>query len=339
MRMRDIARELGVSTMTVSRALRSEASVAPATREAILAAIEAQGYVPNQIAGSLSSRKSGFVAVLVPSLNNPHFSETVLALTETLAGHGLQTLIGSTNYDSRTEAMLVRAFLSRKPEAFVLTNDGHAPELRRLLARADVPIIEIWDKPEAPLQHVVGFSNRIAMKMLALALIDRGYRGIAYVGENVDDGTRGAARRQGFVEAIAERNLGEPHLCAIGRPPATMSDGEAALDLALGRYPDTDLIMCVSDPLAFGIVSALQRRGRRVPEDIAVAGFGDFEISRVALPAITTARVDPRAIGRQAGQLILALRAGSDDAATTAARLVEVDVVIDIRASAPGLRG
>ncbi len=81
MRMRDIAKAVGVSTMTVSRALRADASVAPATREAILQAVQQLGYVPDLAAGGLSSRRSRFVAILVPSLNNPHFSETVLGLS------------------------------------------------------------------------------------------------------------------------------------------------------------------------------------------------------------------------------------------------------------------
>ncbi|MBY0363008.1 MAG: LacI family DNA-binding transcriptional regulator [Phreatobacter sp.] len=336
MRMRDIAEALGVSTMTVSRALRVDASVAPETRNAILKAIEERGYVPDQIAASLSSRKSGFVAVLVPSLNNPHFSETVLALNETFATHRIQPLIGSTNYDSRTEASLVRAFLSRKPEALVLTNDGHQADLRRLLARTDLPVVEIWDRPEDPIQHVVGFSNREAMRDLTLALMDRGYRNIVYVGENADEGTRSGERRRGFVEAQMLRGVDHPRMCSIGRPPATMSDGEAALAVVMRDCPGADLIMCVSDPLAFGVINALKRRGLRVPEDIAVAGFGDFEISRIALPAITTVKVDPFTIGRTTAELILTLRARSSKDRPPSPVIKRIETATDIRASAPG---
>lgn len=336
MRMRDIAHALGVSTMTVSRALRSDASVAPATRQAILQAIAQAGYVPNQIAGSLSSKRSGFVAVLVPSLNNSHFSETVLSLGDQMADLGVQLLIGNTGYDRDKETALVRAFLARKPEAVILTADGHTAEVCDLLARATVPVIEIWDQPEHPIQHVVGFSNRDAMCGLIRTMIDSGYRKISYLGEHDDSGTRGSARRQGYCDAVAEAGLGQPRLCAISHPPATMSDGEKALTEILARYPDTDLIACVSDPLAFGVIAACQRRGLSVPEDIAVSGFGDFEISRIAKPSITTVNIDAGEIGRELALLIARISDWRSQNAAHERENIAVAVRPVLRESAPG---
>jgi LacI family transcriptional regulator, gluconate utilization system Gnt-I transcriptional repressor len=334
MKMRDIAAAVGVSAMTVSRALRKDSSVAPETRKAILKAIEEKGYVPNQIAGSLSSARSGFVAVLVPSLNNLHFGETVLKLSQELEKADIQLLIGNTDYDRAKETALVRAFLARKPEAVVLTNDGHTAGLRKLLAQASVPVIEIWDLPEEPIQHVVGFSNREAMRDLVLAMAAKGYRRIAYLGESDDAGTRGSSRRQGYLEAIAERGLGAPRLSFVGRPPATMSDGAAALDRVLGAFPDTDLVICVSDPLAFGVIAACQRRGLGVPEDLAVAGFGDFEIGRIAIPTITTVAIDPGAVGGATAELVAGLLA--DRAAPQPPMLRRIATRTVIRDSAPG---
>jgi LacI family transcriptional regulator, gluconate utilization system Gnt-I transcriptional repressor len=299
MRMRDVARSLGVSTMTVSRALRADASVAPATRQAVLEAVEALGYVPDQTAASLSSRKSGFIAVLVPSLNNPHFSETVLELSRLLDPTGLQLLIGDTNYDRFREEALVRAFLARKPEALVLTSDGHTEGTMRHLAAAGLPVVEMWDSPAQPIQHVVGFSNRDAMRRLVLQLAASGYRRITYLGEHADEGTRGEARRLGYLDAMVEASLGPPRVCSIAPPPATMSQGDAALQAVLDGYPDTELIVCVSDPLAFGVINACIRRGIHVPDQFAVAGFGDFELGRCSSPSLTTVAIDAVEIARQ----------------------------------------
>jgi LacI family gluconate utilization system Gnt-I transcriptional repressor len=336
MRMRDIAQALGISSMTVSRALKADASVAPATRQAILKAISDLGYVPNQIAGSLSSNRSGFVAILVPSLNNPHFSATVLGLNARLAASNIQLLIGSSDYDRDTEEALVRAFLARKPEAVILTSDGHTAGVERLLARAKVPVVEIWDTPDRPIQHVVGFSNRSAMKDLITLMIDRGYRRITYLGELDDEGTRGSARRQGYLDALAEKGMIEPRLCSIGHPPATMSDGQTALDVVLTQYPDTDLVVCVSDPLAFGVISACQRRGIKVPEQLAVAGFGDFEIARVAVPDITTVMIDASEIGSLAADLILGLLSEPLDKRKLPRIVKSVSAAPILRGSAPG---
>lgn len=332
MRMQDVARRLGISTMTVSRALRTDTTVAPDTREAVLKAIEELGFVPNQIAGSLSSKRSGFAAILVPSLNSPHFSETVLALNEALAPKGIQLLIGNTEYCRTKEESLLRAFLARKPEAVVLTSDGHTAALGKLLARAKVPVVQIWGLPEKPLQHVVGFSNRTAMYDLVTRVMEMGYSRITYLGESQDEGTRGAERRFGYLDAMKARGI-SPRLCRVGPPPAKMSDGEAGLNAMLESYPDTELVVCVSDPLAFGVISACTRRGLAVPEQMAVCGFGDFEIARVANPAITTVGIDAGDIGRQAARLILANR---EEQAPPARSTVMVPYAVHIRASAPG---
>jgi LacI family gluconate utilization system Gnt-I transcriptional repressor len=335
MKMRDVARSLGVSAMTVSRALRADASVAPATREAVLKAVEQLGYVPDQIAGSLSSRRSGFAAILVPSLNNPHFSETVLELSKQLDPTGLQLLIGDTNYDREREEALVRAFLARKPEAMILTCDGHTEGTMRLLASARMPVVEIWDHPAEPIGHVVGFSNRDAMRALVAALAAGGYGRIAYVGETDDEGTRGEARRLGYLDAIAAAGLGPARICRIAPPPATMSDGEKALAAVLRDHPDSDLIVCVSDPLAFGVLSACRRRGLRVPEDIAIAGFGDFEVGRVATPSLTTLSVDPALLaGHVADVVVTALGRPEPDVDEAQERQVPYAAVL--RESAPG---
>jgi LacI family transcriptional regulator, gluconate utilization system Gnt-I transcriptional repressor len=322
-----------VSTMTVSRALRADASVAPATREAVLKAVDALGYVPNQIAGSLSSRRSGFVAILVPSLNNPHFSETVLELSKLLDPTGLQLLIGDTNYDRSREESLVRAFLARKPEAMILTSDGHTEGTIRLLANARMPVVEIWDRPAEPIQHVVGFSNREAMCALVAATLESGYRRVAYVGECDDEGTRGEARRFGYIDAVAQAGL-VPRICLIAPPPAAMSHGDAALGAVLQAFPDTDLIVSVSDPLAFGILSACLRRGIRVPDDVALAGFGDFEVGRVSTPSLTTLSVNAALLAKEVADVVIAAL-GETKSDRAAAMVRDVQFAVRSGDSAP----
>jgi LacI family transcriptional regulator, gluconate utilization system Gnt-I transcriptional repressor len=260
--------------------------------------------VPDQIAASLSSRRSGFIAILVPSLNNPHFSETVLELSRLLDPTGLQLLIGDTNYDRSREEALVRAFLARKPEAVILTSDGHSETTVSRLAAAGLPVVEMWDSPPEPIQHVVGFSNREAMRALVVQLAASGYRRIAYLGETADEGTRGEARRQGYLDAISAAGLGPARIYRVAPPPATMSHGERALQAVLEAQPDTELIVCVSDPLAFGVVNACIRRGIRVPQDMAVAGFGDFELGRISNPSLTTVAVDASELARRIADLV-----------------------------------
>ena len=309
--MRDVARKAGVSRMTVSRALKKNSPVSKETREKILKVVREMNYVPDQMAGSLTTKKSGFVAVLVPSLNNSHFAETVQSLTEELEQLDLQILLGHTDYSPDREEELVEAMLRRRPEAIVLSYDGHTERTRTLLEHSLVPVIELWERPKDPIAHTIGFSNRTAAAEMTADLIDQGYRNIAFLGETGDDWTRGAERRAGFREAMKAAGLSDHRILQAGTPPLSIEDGAAALPELLELFPDTEAIFCVSDAPAFGVISALKQRGLEAPKDIGVSGFGNFELSRFAVPTISTVVVDPRRIGSEAGQLIGRLLSGN----------------------------
>lgn len=302
--MRDVARAAGVSRMTVSRALKADSPVNKKTRERILKIVRDMNYVPDQMAGSLTTKKSGFVAVLVPSLNNLHFAETVQALTEELELNGLQILLGHTDYSVDREEALVEHMLKRRPEAIVLSYDGHSARTMALLQDSNVPVVELWERPEHPIGYSVGFSNRQAAREMTRALLDKGYRNIAFVGEVDDDWSRGAARRSGYIEAMTEAGLSPHRIVRSGRPPLSIEEGADAALVLLEAYPDTDCVFCVSDVPAFGVLSAFQRLGISVPDEIGVAGFGNFEVSRFSKPTITTVSIDPKTIGRESGRLI-----------------------------------
>jgi LacI family transcriptional regulator, gluconate utilization system Gnt-I transcriptional repressor len=291
-KMRDVASAAGVSIMTVSRALRKDGRVAPETRQQILDIVESLGYVPDQIAASFSSRRSGFVAALIPSLNSTHFSDTIRVLSESLEDTELQILLGLTNYQSEREERLLSALMSRQPEAIVLTAEVHSAKTRRLLSGASIPIVEIWDILPGVTHHQVGFSNIDAAKAMVRFLVSRGYRRIVYVGETQDEGTRGARRREGYKAAIAEAGLGPPRIHLQSAPPVSMTEGRKAFHIVRQLWPDADAIMCVSDPCAFGFMMEAIASGLSIPRDLGIAGFGDFEIGRCSIPALTTVGID-----------------------------------------------
>ncbi|MEM8703721.1 MAG: LacI family DNA-binding transcriptional regulator, partial [Pseudomonadota bacterium] len=217
--MRDVARAAGVSRMTVSRALRKDSPVSLKTREHILKVVRDMNYVPDQMAGSLTTRKSGFVATLLPSLNNLHFALTVQSLTEELEEIGLQILLGHTDYSAEREEEILEAMLRRRPEAIVLSYDGHTTRTADLMREANVPVIEIWETPENPIGHTVGFSNFEAARQMTEQLIGLGYERIAFLGEGQDDWTRGAARRNGYLQAMREAGLSSHRMIQYGIPP------------------------------------------------------------------------------------------------------------------------
>lgn len=314
--MADIARIAGVSSMTVSRAFKHDSRISAETRDAILKVAEETGYVFDATASNLRSQKTGFVAVTIPSLNNANFADTVEGLSRILTAHGMQILLGYTNYDVEAEERLIEQFLRRKPQAVVVTGGQHTARCRRLLTAANIPVVETWDMPADPLDRYVGFSNAFAMRSMVDHFVTAGYRRIAFIGGEASRDPRGEDRRQGFIEAMRAHGLEAGRLIAAGPPPISMREGAEAMARLLDIWPDTEAVLCVSDLSAYGALSECQRRGISVPGRIAIGGFGDYEIAGVCVPPLTTIDARAREIGEHAGRLVLALLQEADGAAS-----------------------
>jgi LacI family gluconate utilization system Gnt-I transcriptional repressor len=326
--MADVARRAGVSTMTVSRALKNEAQVSSPTREKIFRAVSELGYVLDQAAGSLSSRRTGFIATLIPSINNSNFSDTARGITDELGRTGLQLLLGYTDYSEDNEEKLIEAMLRRRPEGVILTGGVHTLHTRRMLNSAGIPVIETWDLPSEPIDQVVGFSNEEAMRLLITTLAAKGYRKFGYVGGTTTRDSRGEQRRKGFMRALDELGFAPGRIVSWGVPPISIEHGGPAIVSLLERWPDTDVVAFVSDLPAFGALMECKRRNIRVPEQVAIAGFGDYEVGGFSHPRMTTVNVDCYGIGKLAARRVTELsQAGSrtrhDEITLTSFRVVE----------------
>jgi LacI family gluconate utilization system Gnt-I transcriptional repressor len=319
--MADVARLAGVSPMTVSRALKPGTSVSSATREKIRAAADSLGYVVDQTAASFSSRRSGFVAMTIPSINNANFADTARGLTEGLQDSGFELLLGYTDYDVAEEERLVEAFLRRRPEAIVVTGGAHTERCRALLSGAGVPVVETWDLPAEPIDRAIGFSNADAGARVARHFFDLGHRKIGFIGGNGTRDTRGADRQRGFLTALQKLGLEDGRVVTDLDPPITMKEGARAMNKLLELWPDTTAVMCVSDLSAFGAMNAALRAGRKVPQDIAVAGFGAYDVAEHALPGITTVDAHAHQIGAETARVILEALAGGTDEKTVTLRV------------------
>ena len=303
--MQRIAEMAGVSAMTISRALKSDATVSKATRDRVLELVRQTGYIPDATARIFASGRSGFVAVLVPSINNSNFADTTRGMTMALDRASLHVLLGDTGYSIEREEHLISTLLQRRPEAIVLTGGAHTAAARKQLVDADIPIIETWDLPKTPLGHVVGFSNAAAGRAMVGYLHERGYRRIGFIGGTTKRDTRGSERRVGYAGAVKELGLPEGRIVSFGKPPVSIEQGGEALGLMLDQWPDTDAIVCVSDLSAFGVLMECHRRGIKVPADVAIAGFGDFDVARCAWPRLTTIAIDCFGIGERTAEIVL----------------------------------
>lgn len=143
--LNDVAREAGVSSITVSRYFNSPDSVREATRVKVEAAIEKVGYVRNMIAGSLASASSRVIPVIVPSLSNVVFIDVIKGLQEEFEAHGYQLLLGKTDYDLARETQLIRTFLGWSAAGLVVTGLRHDDATRQILENWNQPIVEIME--------------------------------------------------------------------------------------------------------------------------------------------------------------------------------------------------
>jgi len=305
--MKDVAVAAGVSVMTVSRAFKADKSVSKITRLRIMQIADDLGYMFDSTAATLRTQRTGFVAVTIPSINNANFADSVTAMSDVLAKVDMQVLLGNTNYDIHKEEELISHLLQRRPEAIVVTGGRHTERARKMLMGARIPVFETWDLPDEPLGHVVGFSNAATMDAMVEYLSHCGYRRISFIGGDTDGDTRGADRRRGFIRAMTRHGLDPSRLIGAGVPPISMSEGAAAMARLLEQLPDTEAVICVSDLSAFGALTECMRRGIAVPRDMAIAGFGAYEIAGISVPTITTINPYPAFIGRCTAEYIMKL--------------------------------
>lgn len=298
--LEDVARLVGVHPATVSRAINRPDMVSPKTLERVRAAIEQIGYVPNLLAGGLASNRSRLVAAIVPSIGTAMFAEAVEALTDRLREARYEVLLGLTGFQRPREDELVAAILARRPDAVVLTGIDHTARVRRQLLTARIPVVECWDLTPSPIDIVVGFSHEKAGRAAALHLIGRGYRDFAVVAAS---DMRALRRRDGFLEALAERGFSAR--AEITDTPGSHRLGRQAFAALAETGPLPRALFCTSDPLAQGAITEARTRQLRLPDDIAIMGFGDFPDSSTTYPSLTTIFFDRRGIGHVAAEAIL----------------------------------
>src|SRR3984885_11599997 len=209
-----VAKLAGVSSITVSRVVRLPNLVAPETRDRVEAAMRELGYVPNQVAGSLASSRTSSVGVLVPTIANSIFADTVQGLSDELEPLGYAVILAQSRYDAAREDHMLSALLSRRPEAIIMVGSPATEDGARLLRRAGIPVVETWDLPVAPIDAVAGFDNYAAGAAVARHLVAQGRKNLAFIG---GDDPRATRRWNGFKDASVAAGATEPRRLVLDR--------------------------------------------------------------------------------------------------------------------------
>jgi len=304
----EVARLSGVSPITVSRALRGVATVAPELVEKVRIAAAQLGYVANPAARALASAQGQSVAVLIPSLSNQLFVETLDAIHEVLRPRGLEVMIGNTHYDAAEEESLIRHYLAHQPRGLLLTGFEQSEAARQMLALSRVPCVHMMELADDPDVLSVGFSQYEAGHAVARHLIERGRRRLGFIAAQLD--SRVLQRAEGFRQALREAGLHDPALELLVPQPSSIGLGGELFSQLMAAHDDIDGIFFCNDDLAHGAMFQAQRQGVRVPEQVAMVGFNDLPASAHMVPRLSSVRTPLAAVGRQAAEALLDLLDG-----------------------------
>nr|WP_277985030.1 substrate-binding domain-containing protein [Salinicola tamaricis] len=198
------------------------------------------------------------------------------------------------------EEGVVETVLSRRPDGIVLTGCHHSALTRQRLAASRVPLVEIWDMSDDPIDMLIGFSHHAVGRAVADHLLARGYRRLGVI--SADD-TRAERRIDGLRERLAEAGQQALPLRRVGTPSSMPWGREMAAELL--DHHALEAIVCSSDILALGVIAEAQSRGLAIPDDLAIMGFGDSSYAAASFPALSTVRIDGATIGRRAAEQLL----------------------------------
>jgi LacI family gluconate utilization system Gnt-I transcriptional repressor len=306
----EVARLARVSPATVSRALNTPGLVAEETNRRIVEAVRKTGYVPNLLAGGLASNRSRLVAVVVPALARSIFNEMIEAMTEELMRARYQVMLVLSGYQDEHLPEIVDSVLARRPEGVILTGTVSDRKLRERLVSTGATIIETRTMPQEPIDYVVGFSHHDIGAAVAQIFHDLGRRAPLVVSP---ESVRATERLNGFTQAMAR--LGVRRVSTLTLPiPASFGQGRQALAEFLEGGGRADCVMCGSDWQAHGVITEARERGLKVPDDLAVIGFGNMDFADATEPSLTSVHIDGRKIGLAAARILLDRAAGRPQA-------------------------
>lgn len=304
--LREVAVLAGVAPITASRAVNTPDQVSLKVLKRVQDAVARTGYVPNRVAGGLASSRSRLIAAVVPSIVVSVFVETIETLNNTLFEAGYQLMLGQTGYSPEREEALLEAIIGRRPDGIFLTGIMQSSKGRTRLLASGIPVVETWDLTPTPIDMLIGFSHSDIGREVASFLIAKGCQRFGLVSAGDERAMRRAAS---FQNTVAQR--GFRHVCVDNVDASrTLKSGREALSRMLLQVPDVDAIFCSSDLLAMGVMTEAVARGIKVPDQLAIVGFGDVPYVADMVPALTTVHINGVDIGRKAAEFLVARAQG-----------------------------
>jgi len=307
-RMKDIARDLGLSQATVSKVLRDHPDIGEATRQRVLERVKELDYQPNSLARSLVTGRSYLIGLVAPSLLHPFFAEVALALSGAIRGKGYFLIVSSSEEDPELEREEISRLLGRRLDALVIASAGsNVEQFERMDSKAQ-PYVLIDRDLSGLTANFVGINDEKAGWLATEHLIDMGCRRVAHI--RGQDNSTGIGRFEGYRQALRHRGIPYSEDYVVRRSfvdTETTRQGAEAMRILLERDPKPDGVFCFNDPLAIGAMGTILEAGLRVPEDIALIGCGNLPNNDCLRVPLSSIDQHSQMIGQRAAELVLNL--------------------------------
>ncbi|MBM7579259.1 LacI family DNA-binding transcriptional regulator [Jeotgalibacillus terrae] len=293
----EIAKEAGVAKSTVSRYLNG-GRISPRTSEKIRRVVEAHNYEPNSFARSLKSKKTGFIGVVAPALDSFVTSKILIKIDEELRATGFTTLIINTSHSIDRELESLQNLQRQKVDGMILFATEITPAHLELFSELTIPLLVIGQ--EAKRTHCIVFDDYQAGYEMGKYIASAGHADISYIGVHEADEAVGQRRKQGVKDGCKDHGAETFSFFESG---FDFNSAIAAAGKSLAETASTALI-CATDTIALGAMRVAREKGYRIPEDLAISGFGGYTVSEMIHPSLATIAFNYQETGSLAARTI-----------------------------------
>lgn len=308
MTIKQVAELAGVSSAAVSRYLNG-GSLSDEKRERIRRAIEETGYHPSAAGQMLRTGRVNQIGVIVPRINSTAVGQVTAGIAEKLRGTRYMMVLGSCDGNEQTELEYLASMQANHVAGIILMGTTFTPAHAEAFRRCRVPLVITGQR--FPDTHCVYHDDIGAARELTYRMIARGHRKIGYIGVSERDAAVGQARRRGVEEAMRDAGL-DPAIMPRVSGEFDPQSGAAGIMHLITMHPEIDGVICATDVIALGAMMRLKELGRRIPEDVAVAGFGDSWAGTIVDPMLTSVHLYHGQCGAEAAGMILELLENGD---------------------------
>jgi LacI family transcriptional regulator len=305
-RMKDIAKDLGLSVVTVSKVLRHHPDIGEKTRKRVLKRAKEMDYQPNILARSLVTGRTYLIGLVVPDLLHPFFAEVAKALSTVVGERGYSVIISSSEEDAELETREINQMVSRQLDALVIASSSNETAAFEKMDRQGQPYVLIDREIPDLVANFVGIDDEAAGRIATEHLAEQGCRTIAHI--RGKDNSTGRRRFEGYRQALQRRGLRFSHANVVERQKVDIESrryGAEAMRFLLKQRSRPDGVFCYNDPLAIGAMTAVVESGLRIPEDIAIIGCGNLHYDSELRVPLSSVDQHSQIIGERAGKILL----------------------------------